>query len=52
MITGKEIEGYDGNKVNVEKEMAKLAESSIMYKSLAEALKKEISKMKLVISGR
>ncbi len=52
VITGKEIEGYDGNKVNVEKEMAKLAESSIMYKSLAEALKKEISKMKLVISGR
>jgi len=52
LTTSPEITGYDGNKVNIEKEMAKLAESSIMYKSLSEALKKEISKMKLVISGR
>jgi flagellar basal-body rod protein FlgB len=46
------ITGYDQNKVNVEEEMAKLAESSIMYKSLVEIMKKELSKMKLAISGK
>jgi flagellar basal-body rod protein FlgB len=46
------ITGYDQNKVNVEEEMAKLAESSIMYKSLVEVMKKELSKMKLAISGK
>ncbi len=44
--------GYDGNKVNIEEELAKLAESSIMYKSLVETMKKELSKLKLSINGR
>lgn len=44
--------GYDQNKVNIEEEMAKLAESSIMYKTLLETLKKEMAKMKLAISGK
>ncbi|SMC09287.1 flagellar basal body rod protein FlgB [Nitratiruptor tergarcus] len=46
------IRGYDDNRVDVQEELAKLAESSIMYKSLAENLKKEFAKLKLVISGR
>ncbi len=44
--------GYDGNKVNIEEELAKLAESSIMYKSLVESMKKELSKLKISITGR
>ncbi len=46
------IRGYDDNRVDIQEELAKLAESSIMYKSLAENLKKEFSKLKLVINGR
>ncbi len=46
------IRGYDDNRVDIQEELAKLAESSIMYKSLAENLKKEFAKLKLVISGR
>lgn len=46
------IRGYDDNKVDIQEELAKLAESSIMYKALGENLKKEFSKLKLVISGR
>lgn len=46
------LSGYDTNRVNVEAEMAKLAESSIMYKSLVETMKKEFEKLKLSISGR
>ncbi|MRI83758.1 MAG: flagellar basal body rod protein FlgB [Nitratiruptor sp.] len=46
------IRGYDGNRVDVQEELAKLAESSIMYKALGETLKKEFSKLKLVIQGR
>ena len=49
--TGK-YSGYDGNKVNIEEELAKLAESSIMYKSLVESMKKELSKLKISITGR
>ena len=44
--------GYDENRVNVEQELAKLAESSIMYKTLLESMKKELAKLKYVISGR
>jgi len=44
--------GYDKNKVNVEHELAKLAESSIMYKTLLEIMKKDFGKLKYVISGR
>ncbi len=44
--------GYDQNKVNIEHELAKLAESSIMYKTLIEIIKKDFGKLKYVISGR
>ena len=47
-----DIRGYDNNRVDIQEELAKLAESSIMYKALGENLKKEFSKLKLVISGR
>lgn len=47
-----DISGYDENKVNLDKELAKLAESSIMYKTLLETMKKEMGKLKYVISGR
>ncbi|MEJ5173273.1 MAG: flagellar basal body rod protein FlgB [Hydrogenothermaceae bacterium] len=46
------ITGYDQNKVIVEEEMAKLAESSIMYKTAVEIMKKEMAKLKYAISGR
>ena len=46
------IRGYDDNRVDMQEELAKLAESSIMYKALGESLKKEFSKLKLVIQGR
>lgn len=46
------ITGYDQNKVNLEEEMAKLAESSIMYKTLVEVMKKEMAKIKYAISGK
>ncbi len=53
----KEIElqdysGYDGNRVNLDKELAKLAETAIMVKSLNEVIRKEIGKLKLSITGR
>lgn len=45
-------QGYDENRVDVQKELAKLAESSIMYKALVESMKKELAKLKLAITGR
>ena len=51
-VTLDNIRGYDDNRVDIQEELAKLAESSIMYKALGENLKKEFSKLKLVISGR
>ncbi|WP_457626361.1 flagellar basal body rod protein FlgB [Persephonella sp.] len=48
----KNFVGYDQNRVNVEEELAKLAESSIMYKTLLESMKKEMAKLKYAISGR
>ncbi|BAF69735.1 flagellar basal body rod protein FlgB [Nitratiruptor sp. SB155-2] len=47
-----QIRGYDNNRVDIQEELAKLAESSIMYKSLSETLKKEFTKLKLAITGR
>ncbi len=47
-----DVSGYDQNKVNLDKELAKLAESSIMYKTLLETMKKEIGKLKYAITGR
>ncbi len=44
--------GYDKNKVNIEHELAKLAESSVMYKTLLEIMKKDLAKLKYAISGR
>ena len=52
LVSEGKYQGYDENRVDIQKEMAKLAESSIMYKSLVEAMKKEFSKLKLSISGR
>lgn len=46
------ISGYDQNRVVLEEEMAKLAESSVMYKTMVEVMKKEMAKLKLAISGR
>lgn len=46
------LSGYDQNKVIIEEEMAKLAESSVMYKTMVEIMKKELSKLKLAISGK
>jgi len=46
------LRGYDNNRVDIQEELAKLGESSIMYKAMAENLKKEFAKLKLVISGR
>lgn len=46
------ISGYDQNKVILEEEMAKLAESSVMYKTMVEVMKKELAKLKLAIAGR
>jgi len=51
-VTLEERGGYDRNRVDVDEEMSKLAESAIMYKSTVESLKKELSKLQLVISGR
>ena len=48
----KNIRGYDDNRVDIQEELTKLAESSIMYKALGENLKKEFSKLKMVITGR
>lgn len=50
-IEAGKYEGYDENRVDVQKELAKLAESSIMYKSMVEVMKKEFSKLKLAIKG-
>jgi len=44
--------GYDKNRVNVDEELGKLAETAVMYKTLVQALKKELTKMKLSITGR
>ncbi len=52
MVQEEGIRGYDDNRVDLQKELAKLAESSLMYKTLAENLKKEFAKLKLVINGR
>lgn len=46
------VSGYDQNRVVLEEEMAKLAESSVMYKTMVEVMKKEMSKLKLAISGK
>ena len=52
LVESESYEGYDKNRVNIQKELAKMAESSIMYKSLVESMKKEFAKLKLSISGR
>ncbi len=51
-VTTPNYTGYDENRVNVEQELAKLAESSIMYKTLLESMRKELAKLKYAISGR
>jgi flagellar basal-body rod protein FlgB len=44
--------GYDSNEVNLDRELAKFAESNVMIKALNEILRKEIGKIKLAIQGR
>ena len=51
-ITLTDYSGYDGNRVSVDKELGKLAETAIMARALNEVLKKEVGKLKLVIGGR
>ena len=52
VVDAEDYSGYDGNRVNLDKEMAKLAETNLMIRMINEALRKEIGKMKLVIQGR
>ena len=47
-----DVNGYDANKVNLDKELAKLAETALMTRALNEVLRKEIGKLKLSILGR
>jgi len=47
-----DVSGYDGNKVNLDKELGKLAETAIMVRALNEVIRKEIGKLKLSIQGR
>ncbi|WP_456342011.1 flagellar basal body rod protein FlgB [Thermovibrio sp.] len=51
-ITLDDVSGYDGNRVNLDKELAKLAETAIMARTLNEVLRKEVGKLKLVMGGR
>lgn len=52
VVDSPDYSGYDNNKVNLDKELAKLAETNLMIRIINEALRKEIGKMKLVIQGR
>jgi len=55
VLKEKELEdviGYDQNKVNLDKELGKLAETAIMVRSINEIIRKELGKLKLVIQGR
>jgi len=47
-----DVSGYDGNRVNLDKELGKLAETAVMVRTLNEILRKEIGKLKLSIQGR
>lgn len=42
----------DGNNVDIEYEMAKVAENSMFYQSLASSWKSQMSRLKMVIEGR
>ncbi len=44
--------GYDKNRVNVDEELGKMAETAVMYRTMVQALKKELTKMKISITGR
>lgn len=52
LVNSPDYSGYDGNRVNLDKELAKLAETNLMIRAVNEALKKEIGKLRLVIQGR
>jgi flagellar basal-body rod protein FlgB len=51
-VTVEGIAGYDGNKVNVTAELAKLSETALMTRLIDEAIKREVGKLKLAINGR
>lgn len=42
----------DGNNVDVEYEMAKIAENSMFYQALSSSWRSQMSKLKMVIEGR
>lgn len=46
------IAGYDKNRVNVDEELGKLAETAIMYKTMVQSLHVELAKLKISITGR
>ncbi|WP_457569749.1 flagellar basal body rod protein FlgB [Desulfurobacterium sp.] len=46
------IAGYDKNRVNVDEELGKLAETAIMYKTMVQSLHAELTKLKISITGR
>ncbi|WP_297444717.1 flagellar basal body rod protein FlgB [Desulfurobacterium sp.] len=52
LVNAQDYSGYDDNRVNLDKELAKLAETNLMIRLINESLKKEIGKLKLVIQGR
>lgn len=43
---------FDGNNVDVEYEMSKVAENSLFYQSLTSSWKSEMSRLKMVIEGK
>jgi flagellar basal-body rod protein FlgB len=43
--------GLDGNTVNMEREMARLAENQLMYKASAQIVAKKFQALKSVING-
>jgi flagellar basal-body rod protein FlgB len=45
-------ERFDGNNVDVEYEMAKVAENSMFYQALTSSWKSQMSRLKMVIEGR
>ncbi len=52
LVNSPDYSGYDGNRVNLDKELAKLAETNLMIRLINEAIRKEVGKLRLVIQGR
>ncbi len=52
LVNSPDYSGYDENRVNLDKELAKLAETNLMIRLINEAIRKEVGKLRLVIQGR